>query len=136
MATRVKNIPRTLPHTYFQLVKQLPLARLRNDQDLHAAKEMIDRLLQRNLDRGAQEYLDVLTDLVEAYEDEHHPIPDAFEADVLRELMRSKTTFTSTLVERDFKRSAMLTATSSRSKMQTCMLMERCASATRRSKAE
>ena len=31
----------------------------------------------------------MLTDLVEAYEDQHHPIPDASEADVLRELMRS-----------------------------------------------
>ena len=42
-----------------------------------------------DLDSGAEEYLAVLTDLVEAYEDEHHPIPDASEADVLRELMRS-----------------------------------------------
>lgn len=41
------------------------------------------------LDRGAQEYLDALSDLIATYEDEHAPIPDASESDVLRELMRS-----------------------------------------------
>jgi HTH-type transcriptional regulator/antitoxin HigA len=46
-------------------------------------------LLKNHLDDGAQEYLDALTDLVEIYENEHEPIPDASEADVLRELIRS-----------------------------------------------
>src|SRR5438132_883538 len=84
----VKNQIRTLPDTYFALVKQVPLVHIRDDNHLGAAQEMIDRLLQQDLDEGAQAYLDVLTDLVEAYEDQHHPIPDASEADVLRELMR------------------------------------------------
>jgi HTH-type transcriptional regulator / antitoxin HigA len=53
------------------------------------AQERMDQLLQQNLDEGAREYLDALTDLVETYEDRHCPIPDASEADVLRELMRS-----------------------------------------------
>src|SRR5437763_14599674 len=85
----VKTVLPALPDTYFKLVQQLPLAHIRDDRHLDAAQEMIDRLLQQNLDRGAQAYLDVLTDLVEAYEAEHEPIPDASEADVLRELMRS-----------------------------------------------
>src|SRR5262249_30955884 len=85
----VKTSKPTLPDTYFELVKQFPLTHLRDDAHLDAAQEMIDRLLERNLDQGEQDYLDVLTDLVEAYENEHHPIPDASEADVLRELMRS-----------------------------------------------
>ena len=42
-----------------------------------------------DLDEGQQAYLDVLTDLVETYEDEHVEIPDASEADVLRELMNA-----------------------------------------------
>ena len=50
---------------------------------------MIDRLLESNDNGGTQEYLDVLTDLVEAYENEHERIPDASEADVLHELMRA-----------------------------------------------
>src|SRR5947209_17865795 len=75
--------------TYFELVQQFPLVRVRGDAHLAEAQEMIDYLLGRNLDEGEQQYLDVLTDLVEAYEDEHHPIPDAPEADVLRVLLQA-----------------------------------------------
>jgi HTH-type transcriptional regulator/antitoxin HigA len=78
---------RTLPDTYFHLVQQFPLTRLRDDAHAESAQEMIDQLLQKDLDTGEQAYLDVLTDLLEAYEDEHAPIPDASEADVLRGLM-------------------------------------------------
>jgi HTH-type transcriptional regulator / antitoxin HigA len=78
-----------LPPTYFALVERFPLVHIRNDANLDAASAMIDELLQQELDRGAQEYLDALTDLVATYEDEHVEIPDASEADVLRELMRS-----------------------------------------------
>jgi HTH-type transcriptional regulator / antitoxin HigA len=81
------NTVRTQPDTYFQLVQQLPLTHLEDEEHAQAAQEMIDRLLQQELDRGEQAYLDVLTDLVEAYEDEHVLIPDASEADVLRGLM-------------------------------------------------
>jgi HTH-type transcriptional regulator / antitoxin HigA len=83
----VKTRARTMPDTYFELVKRFPLTRIRDDHHLAAAQKLIDELLQQNLDKGEQAYLDVLTDLVEIYEDEHHPIPDASEADVLRELM-------------------------------------------------
>ncbi len=81
--------PHSLSYSYFKLVKQLPLVHIREDAHLEAAQDMIDRLLQEKLDKGAQEYLSVLTDLVEFYEDERHPVPDASEADILRELMRS-----------------------------------------------
>jgi HTH-type transcriptional regulator/antitoxin HigA len=87
MATR--SPARSLPTSYFELVKQFPLTHIRDDAHLRAAQEVIDRLLEERLDRGGEEYLDVLTDLVEMYEDENEPIPDASEADVLRELMRS-----------------------------------------------
>ena len=84
-----KTAARTLPDTYFELVKQFPLTHIRGDGHLEEAQEVIDRLLQEDLDRGAQEYLGALTDLVEAYEEKHVPIPGASEADVLRELMRA-----------------------------------------------
>ena len=84
-----KIAARMLPDTYFALVKRFPLTHIRDDDHLEAAQEVIDRLLEEDLDEGAREYLDALTDLVETYEDEHVPIPDASEADVLRELMRS-----------------------------------------------
>jgi len=85
----VATASRTLPDTYFDLVKRFPLTHIRDDDHLASAHEEIDRLLREELDEGARAYLDVLTDLVEAYEDEHHPIPDASEADVLRLLMGS-----------------------------------------------
>jgi HTH-type transcriptional regulator / antitoxin HigA len=81
------NTTRTMPDTYFQLVQQFPLTHIRDDEHAVAAQEMIDQLLQKDLDPGEQAYLDVLTDLFEAYEDAHVPIPDASEADVLRGLM-------------------------------------------------
>jgi HTH-type transcriptional regulator/antitoxin HigA len=74
---------------YLELVQEFPLTRIHDDKHLERAQEIIDRLLQKNLDRGEQEYLDVLTDLVEAYEEQFVLIPDASEADVLRELIRS-----------------------------------------------
>ena len=84
----IKNLVRTPPDTYFQLVRQFPLMHIRDDAHLGLAQERIDQLLQQELDAGA-DYLDALTDLVETYEDQHHSIPDASEAEVLRELMRS-----------------------------------------------
>jgi len=80
---------RSMPDSYFALVKELPLTHIRDDKELDVAQRVIDRLLQQELDKGAEEYLDALTDLVEIYEDQCHPIPDASDVDVLRELMRS-----------------------------------------------
>jgi HTH-type transcriptional regulator/antitoxin HigA len=85
--TEIKT--QAMPDTYFDLVRRFPLIHIRDDAHLDAAQEIIDHLLQVELDRGAQEYLDVLTGLVEAYEDKHVPIRDASEADVLRELMNA-----------------------------------------------
>jgi HTH-type transcriptional regulator/antitoxin HigA len=84
----VRTVAPTLPDTYFKLVKQFPLTRLRDEEHANAAQETIDRLLREDLDEGEQAYLDVLTDLLESYEQEHEPINDASEADVLRELLR------------------------------------------------
>ena len=70
-------------------MKQFPLIHIRDDEHLTAASAVIDRLLQQELDEGAQEYLNVLTDMVEAYEDVHVQIQDVSEADVLRELMNA-----------------------------------------------
>ena len=85
----IKTPVKTVSGAYFGLVRQFPLTRIRGDAHLAEAREVIEQLLAKNLDAGAEDYLDVLTDLVEAYEAEHVSIPDASEADVLRELMRS-----------------------------------------------
>jgi HTH-type transcriptional regulator/antitoxin HigA len=76
-------------NSYFTLVKTFPLMHISDRAHLGTAQKVIDGLLEKDLDSGEQAYLDALTDLVEVYEDEHEPILDASEADVLRELMRS-----------------------------------------------
>lgn len=85
----MKTARRILLDSYFKLVGRFPLSHIRDEDHLAAAQAMIDQLLQDDLDMGAQEYLDALTDLVEVYEVEHEAIPDASEAEVLHELMRS-----------------------------------------------
>ena len=70
-------------------MKRFPLIHIRDERHLDEALELLNELLRQERDEGAQEYLDVLTDLVAAYEDKHVPMPDVSEADVLRELMRS-----------------------------------------------
>ena len=86
---RCKTVERPLPDSYFALVKRFPLTHIRDDRHLAAALEVIDRLLPAAPDEGAEAYLDALSDLVAVYEDGQGSIPDAPEADVLRELMRA-----------------------------------------------
>jgi HTH-type transcriptional regulator/antitoxin HigA len=80
---------RGLPESYFDLVKRFPLTHIRNDSHLARAQEVLDRLLQEDLDRGGEAYLEVLTDMVEDYERRHVKIRKASEAEVLRELMNA-----------------------------------------------
>ena len=81
------SIPYAMPDTYYELVRGFPLARIRDDSHLAAAHEVLERLLVEDLDEGGQEYLDALTDHVASYEDQHVTIPEASEAEVLRELI-------------------------------------------------
>jgi HTH-type transcriptional regulator / antitoxin HigA len=75
---------------YFALVRELPLRPLRSDSELARASEMIDRLLARGVLAGDEEdYLDVLSDLVEKYEDDHYPIQPVAGIDALRHLVES-----------------------------------------------
>ena len=61
---------------------------IRDDAHLNQALAVVEELLKRDLDEGADRICSVLTGLIEAYESKAFPIPDASEADVLRELMR------------------------------------------------
>jgi HTH-type transcriptional regulator/antitoxin HigA len=87
--TRSKRIG--VEDRYLDLVRRFPLRPLRNGADLDAAVEMIDSLLdQSRLSQAEQDYLDVLSDLVESYENEHVSIRPAGDADLLRFLMEQK----------------------------------------------
>jgi HTH-type transcriptional regulator / antitoxin HigA len=73
---------------YLALVRELPLRPLRSEKELDRAIAMIDSLLDRGgLAPDEEDYLDVLSDLVEKYEDEHHPMPPVSGAEMLRYLI-------------------------------------------------
>jgi HTH-type transcriptional regulator / antitoxin HigA len=77
--------------TYLRLVQELPLVSITSEEHLDAAQAMLDRLTdKKKLDGGEQAYLDALCDLVVVYEDQHHPIQAASDADLLHHLMEAK----------------------------------------------
>lgn len=76
---------------YLKLIKKLPLRPIRSERELDRAIAMIDSLLgQRPLSQDEQDYFDVLSDLVEQYEDDHHPMPQLSDAAMLRQLIEAK----------------------------------------------
>jgi HTH-type transcriptional regulator/antitoxin HigA len=77
--------------SYLHLVQRFPLCSIRCEQHLAEAQEVLDRLLARpELDDGEEAYVDALSDLVGVYEDEHHAIAPAPDADMLRHLLEAK----------------------------------------------
>ena len=77
--------------SYLELVLAFPLASIKSDKHLSVAQKVMDRLLAAGkLDQGEETYLDALSDLVATYEDEHHAIEPASDADMLRHLMEAK----------------------------------------------
>jgi HTH-type transcriptional regulator/antitoxin HigA len=68
----MKTQPAKIRDSYMELILQVPLRPLRTKADYQRASDMIDRLASRDedsLDAGESHYLDVLSDLVDAYED-------------------------------------------------------------------
>lgn len=65
--------------------------KLGTDADLDAAVVVVDSLIdQDELSAPEQDYLDVLSDLIEAYEDEAVPIKPVGDAEMLRALIEAK----------------------------------------------
>ena len=74
-----------------ELIRQFPLRPLRTDADLDAAVAVVDALIdQEALSAPEQDYLDVLSDLVEIYEDETIQIRPTGDAKMLRFLTEAK----------------------------------------------
>jgi HTH-type transcriptional regulator/antitoxin HigA len=77
--------------SYLELVLAFPLASIKSDDHLVTAQKVMDRLLAKGqLDDGQEMYLEALSDLVAAYEDAHHAIEPASDADMLRHLLEAK----------------------------------------------
>ncbi|HEV3262194.1 MAG TPA: helix-turn-helix domain-containing protein [Gemmataceae bacterium] len=76
---------------YLELVRQFPLRPIRSEKVLDRAIRVIDTLLDKDkLTRAEQDYLEVLGDLTERYESEHHPPEPVPDADMLRHLMEAR----------------------------------------------
>lgn len=90
MTTRIQG-PRRPRDTYFELVKRFPLRPIRSERELDRAIAIIDSLLDRDdLDPDEKDYLDVLGDLTERYEEEKHPIRPVCDAEMLAFLIEQK----------------------------------------------
>jgi HTH-type transcriptional regulator / antitoxin HigA len=76
---------------YLELVRNFPLRPLRTGADLDSAVAVIDELLDReSLVAAEQDYLDVLSDLVEAYEADAVPMRPVGDARLLGFLIEQK----------------------------------------------
>lgn len=76
---------------YLELIRNFPLRPIRSERELDEATEAIHSLIDRETLSGAeQDYLDVLTNLVEAYESVHYPEEPVSDAQMLRFLIEMK----------------------------------------------
>ena len=90
-ATTIRAVYGKTEDRYLDLVRQFPLRPLRTDADLEAAIAVIDALIDRPaLNAPEQDYLDVLSDLVEDYESVTVPMRPVGDADLLRFLIEQK----------------------------------------------
>jgi HTH-type transcriptional regulator/antitoxin HigA len=78
-----------VPKTYNRLLTMHPLRPIHNDVELEHATEIIDILAGHDLNEDQSDYLDVLSTLVEAYENTHYPLDDSVSCglDTLRALL-------------------------------------------------
>ena len=92
MATKSRfSLKRKDRNSYLELVLAFPLASIRSDGHLAEAQKVMDRLLAKgDLDAGEMMYLDALSDLVAAYEDAHHAIEPASDAEMLRHFLEAE----------------------------------------------
>lgn len=76
---------------YLELVLAFPLRPIRMETELDDATRVIDSLIDLDeLSGPERDYLDVLTDLVEAYETEHYSAEPVTDADMLQFLLETK----------------------------------------------
>jgi HTH-type transcriptional regulator / antitoxin HigA len=90
-ASTIREVYGKREDRYLDLVRRFPLRPLRTEADLDAAVAVIDELLDRAaLTAPEQDYLDVLSDLVESYETATIPMRPVGDAKLLRFLIEHK----------------------------------------------
>jgi HTH-type transcriptional regulator / antitoxin HigA len=76
---------------YLELIQRFPLRPIRTEEELDRAIDLVDELTDRDdLDEWEKDYLDVLSDLMERYEKEHHPLGPVSDAAILEHLIEAK----------------------------------------------
>jgi len=66
------------PDAYMRLIRRFPLRPILEEADYDAAAAVMEKLVIRgenDLDQGERDYLAVLTDLIEAYDERRYPMP-------------------------------------------------------------
>ena len=73
------------------LITTLPQV-IESEEELERAEKIIDRLLSKgeNLSPEEEKLLDLVSDLVERYEDEHYPMPEVAPNEVLKFFMEDR----------------------------------------------
>ena len=88
---KVPAPPRGIDAGYLALIRRWPLRPIRTEDELGAAFAIIDELTDRDeLSAAEADYLDVLGNEVERYEDQHVEMPRVSDAEMLRSLMEEK----------------------------------------------
>ncbi len=76
---------------YLELVRAFPLRPIRATADLDRGLAVLDSLLALGtLDIDEKDYVDVLADLIEKFEESEHPFPAVSEAEMLRHLIDAR----------------------------------------------
>lgn len=88
MAT--KSRPSFSLDRFIALNRAFPLVPIAGEKDLDRAIGVADRLLDTERSAEAEAYLEVLSGLIEQYEDEAHPIEPATDAAALADLLESR----------------------------------------------
>ncbi len=90
-ARTIRAVSGVTEDRYLDLIRRFPLRPLRTKADLDAAVAVVDELLDRDtLTAPEQDYLDVLSELVETYESETIPMRPVGDAEFLRFLIDHK----------------------------------------------
>jgi HTH-type transcriptional regulator/antitoxin HigA len=85
------NLGSIIPKRYLRLLAKFRLRPITSDQELEEAELVAGELDDHDdLSPEEEQYLDVLCRLIEAYEDEHHPIPDVSAGEMLRFLIEQR----------------------------------------------
>ena len=89
--TRTATKTTRTTEAYLELLRRFPLRPIRSEDALDKAIEVVNDLsIRPHLSQDEDDYLDVLSTLIEAYEDEHYPIPPATDSAMLAHLIEAR----------------------------------------------